>query len=349
MAAIYLSPKDRLAFFIDLGTMLRAGIPIMEAVEALQEDAKGEIKKALKKMHAALVNGQPLSEVMRQMPQAFDPVTVNLLQAAEESGALEIALQDLAVSTQKEIDFSDEIRASMIYPIFVMALFSGIVVLMLTFVIPRIAKVFVGLRVKIPPVTELMINTSGYFNQNWRLVVAVAFVLLAAGAVIVKVKKRAIIRALLALPGLKTLGRNIDFARFTRSLGLLLKAGVPVNEALTLSQRVVQKHEIDKLIVDMRKQVDLGKPISVSLRSARHGIVPPMMVRATETAESAGTLETTMHDLSEYFERQVTRSLKTITALTEPILLVVVGVMVGALMITIIAPIYNMISQISPN
>lgn len=348
MSAIYLTAKDRLALYTDLSTMLRAGIPIFEAVESLQEDAKGQMKKALQRIHAALVNGEPLSHALETMPQSFDPISVNLIRAAEEGGALETTLQNLAQSTQKDIAFSDELRTSMIYPIFVMVLFGGIVVLMLTFVIPRIAKVFVGLRVHIPAVTQFMIDASGFFQANWRYVVAGIFVVLAGGAVLFKMQKRAMIRGLLAFPGLRRLGRNIDLSRFTRSFGLLLHAGVPVDQALSLSRGVVQKKEMITLVDAMSKQVDAGKPISASLRPAK-GLVPPIMIRSTETAERSGTLEQTMQDMAAYFEREVSNRLKAITTLLEPILLVVVGLMVGTLMITIIAPIYNLITQIRPN
>jgi len=348
MGAIYLTGKDRMGLYTDLGTMLRAGIPIMEAIESLQEDAKGQLKKALDVMHKALVNGEPLSTALSNMPQSFDPISINLIRAAEEGGALETTLQNLAESTQKDLAFSDELRTSMIYPVFVMVLFGGIVVLMLTFVIPRIAKVFLNLRVHIPAVTTFMIHASQYFQANWRYIAIGLFVAIAGFVVLFKMQKRAIIRGFLALPGLRRLGRNIDLSRFTRSLGLLLHAGVPVDEALTLSRGVVQKAEMVRLVDAMKRQVDAGKPLSGSLRAAK-GLVPPIMIRSTETAEKSGTLEITMQDLAAYFEREVSQRLKAITTLLEPILLVVVGLMVGTLMITIIAPIYNLITQIRPS
>lgn len=348
MGAIYLTGKERLALFTDLGTMLRAGIPILEAVESLQEDAHGQMKKALKLVHDALINGRPLSLALEGMPQSFDAITVNLIRAAEEGGALETTLQDLAASTQKELAFSDELRNSMIYPVFVMVLFGGIIALMLTFVIPRIAKVFLGLRVHIPAATSFMIDVSQYFQANWRFVIVAVFVLVAAGAVLFKMQKRALIRMLLAMPGLRRLGRNIDLARLTRSLGLLLHAGVPIDEALSLSRGVVQKAEMVRMVDSLKRQIDAGRPLSGTFRASK-GLVPPIMVRSVETAEKSGTLELTMQDLSGYFEREVSQRLKAITTLLEPILLVVVGLMVGALMVTIIAPIYNLITQIRPS
>ena len=344
---IRLKGKERLSLFSDLSTMLSAGIPILEAVVSLEEDATGNMKKVLDVLHNNLTNGEPLSKGLERMPRAFDPISVNLIRAAEAGGTLEETLHDIVSTTKKELAFSDQLRNTMIYPLFVMGVFMAIVVLMLTFVIPRVAKVFTTMRVHMPFVTKAMIATSNTFMQHW-IIITIAFVALTIFiAGFIKVNSRAIARVLLNLPGLRELGTNIDLTRFTRSLGLLMHAGVPVIEALTLSQKVVRKKQLIELIDHMKINVENGKPMSTGMR-AKKGVVPPIMSRSIETAEESGTLEKTMQNLTEYFDEQVAGSIKVVSSLVEPILLVMVGLMVGALMITIIAPIYNLISQINP-
>jgi len=284
---------------------------------------------------------------MERLQHSFDPITINLIRAAETGGTLEATLKDIVTTTRKEIAFSDNIRTTMIYPAFVMVVFSGIVVLMLTFVIPRVAKVFNTMRVHMPPVTRAMIAASNFFVHNWLFITIGLVVFIIAFSVFVTVNKRAIVRSILRLPGLKTLGRNIDLTRLTRSFGLLLHAGVPLDEALILTKRVIQNKQILKVLDQMSTNLEAGKPLSEGLRNAK-GVIPPMMSRSIETAEVSGTLEQTMQNLAEYFDEQVSASLKIISSLMEPILLVIVGLMVGALMITIIAPIYNLISQVNP-
>jgi type II secretory pathway component PulF len=344
---VRLKGRERLSLFSDLSTMLTAGIPILEAVVSLEEDASGNMKKVLAILHATLNNGEPLSKAMERLPKCFDPISINLIRAAEAGGTLEETLHDIVQTTKKELAFSEQLRNTMIYPLFVMGVFMAIVVLMLTFVIPRVAKVFTAMHVHMPLVTKVMIATSNTFVHHWLIITIGFFALLIFVAGFIAANSRAIARVLLSLPGLKVLGTNIDLTRFTRSFGLLMHAGVPVIEALTLSQKVVRKKNIIKLVEEMKANVENGKPISTGLRRTK-GVIPPIMSRSIETAEESGTLEQTMQNLTEYFDEQVAGSIKVISSLVEPILLVLVGGMVGVLMITIIAPIYNLISQINP-
>jgi len=344
---VRLKPRERLSLFSDLATMLKAGISILDAVQSLESDAKGNMRKVLHVLRATLNNGEPLSRAMVRLPQAFDPITVNLIQAAEAGGTLETTLHDIVLTTKKDLAFSDQLRNTMIYPAFVMVIFGAIVILMLTFVIPRVAKVFSTMHVHIPWLTRTMFAASAYFMKHW-IFIAIGIVLaIPLFVLLVRSQRKRIIRGVLSLPVLKVLGSNIDYTRFCRSFGLLMHAGVPLLDALDLSERVVQKKDILAVVRRMKVNVEAGKPMSESLRNTK-GVAPPIMARSIETAETSGTLDDTLQNLTEYFDDQVSESLKVIGSLVDPVLLIVVGVMVGTLMITIIAPIYNLISQISP-
>ncbi len=341
-----LSSKERLAIFSDLSTMLTAGIPILEAVQSLEADAKGAPEKVLNHIRTSLTNGTPLSKSMERMPKAFDPITVNLIRSAEAGGTLEQTLKDIVIATRKEIAFNDQIRNTMIYPVFVMVLFLGIVILMLTFVIPRVSQVFRSLNVHEPLITKILIQVSHFFNKYWFAIIITSVIIAVLSSVLISSNRALLIRSILGLPMFKTLGTNIDLARFTRSFGLLMSAGVPILEALRLSERVVQKPAIIKVIQSMQRDVSAGKSITVSMRKDKT-IIPTIMWRSLKTAESSGTLDTTLQNLTEHFDNRVSESLKVLSSLLEPILIVFVGCMVGFLMIAIIAPIYNLISQIN--
>lgn len=346
ISKLRLSSKERLSIFTDLSTMLTAGIPILEAIESLVPDAKGHVKKVLIVLKNSLYNGEPLSRSLAKMPKAFDPVSVNLVRSAEAGGTLETTLHDIVQATKKETAFSDQLRATMIYPLFVMVIFLGIVILMLTFVIPRVAKVFSSLKVNMPWITKDMIKMSTVFMAHWIIIIVCLFIGVVLISVLIRTHKRVIFRLLLSLPMLKQLGINIDLTRFTRSFGLLMRAGVPIVEALELSEHVVQKKAIIEVIHQMRIDIAAGRPLATSLRKPK-SIIPPIMSRSIKTAETSGTLNQTLQNLTEYFDDQVTESLKIVSSLIEPVLIILVGIMVGGLMIAIIAPIYNMISQIN--
>lgn len=351
---IRIADKDKLAFIGNLATMLGAGIPILEAIDSLQAESTGSSRRFLGLMHDMLSDGRPLSEAFAAAPQAFDPVTVNLIKAGEEAGTLEASLRDIARNIKRETAFRDHLRSSLTYPAFVMATFAGVLLLILTFVVPRLSKVFSGLRVELPAATRLLIQVSDLLLAHYLLIIG-----LLAGTVVLVValyraKRRAVINALLSLPMLRKLGLQIDLTRFTHSLGTLLRAGVPIVDALELSEDVTTKPAVRAMVRDCRRLVTAGQPLSEGMRLHKAGagglghggVVPAMMIQIVEAAEASGTVDTTMQELSRHFETQVRQSLKTFATLIEPVALVVVGVLVGGMMLAVIAPIYGLINQI---
>ncbi|HSE29244.1 MAG TPA: type II secretion system F family protein [Candidatus Saccharimonadales bacterium] len=340
-----LRARDRLNLITNLATMLSAGIPILEAVDTLLVESKGSSKEVLTLIRKGLEQGKPISESMKAAPLAFDPVTVNIVRASEEAGTLDQALTDLQATIKKDIDFTDRLKASLIYPVFVIGVFLGVLILILTFVIPRVSKVFDGLRITLPPTTKALIGLSEFVLANY-IFIFIAIALIGVGIfMLIRFKRRQVVNVLLSLPFLDNLGRQIDLARFTRTLKLQLKAGLPLSEALELSRGVVSKKEIESAIISMKRAVDNGEPISEGLKHYKK-VVPSVMIRILQTAEKSGTLEKTMQDLADYFDEQVTRTLKNVSELIEPVLIVVIGLLIGGMMLSIIAPIYGLISQL---
>jgi type IV pilus assembly protein PilC len=341
-----LQRKDKLTLISNLATMMAAGIPILEAVDGLLEENKGAMRKVLKVLRDSLYEGHPLSHGMEKIPSVFDPITVNLVRAGEEAGTLETVLKDLTKSIRKEMAFSDRLKASLTYPMFVLFIFVAVLTFILAFVIPRLAKVFSGFRGELPAATKFLMDVSDILLSYYPFLLAGAVALIVLLVSLYRTRRRAVINAFLSLPGLRQLGREIDLANFTRSMSLLLGAGVPVAEALRFSEAVVSKKEVVTLIQRLEKDVTAGHRLSVGLR-ASHKVAPSMMIRIIETAEVSGALEAAMQDLAAYFETQVNRTLKTLATLLEPVMLVVMGLMVGGMMLAVIAPMYNLITQLN--
>ncbi|HJQ08392.1 MAG TPA: type II secretion system F family protein [Candidatus Saccharimonadales bacterium] len=341
-----LPAKDKLALVSNLGTMLGAGIPILEAVEALIEESKGGMRKVLFVLRDSLNEGHPLSHGLEKVPDIFDPVTINLIKAAEESGTLEKTLKDLEKSIKKQMAFNDKLKASLTYPAFVVVIFLVVISFILAFVIPRIAKTFSTIKGDLPAPTKFLLNASDLLLHYWMYILLGAVVLVIGAVWLFRAKRRVMVNMLLNAPGLRRLGQQIDLANFSRSMALLLSAGIPVAEALQFSEAVVVKKEMMLVIKRLKQDVNAGHPMSEGLR-AHKGVIPQIMVRIIETAERSGTLEATMHELAEYFEMQVNRTLKTLATLLEPIMLVFMGLLVGGMMLAVIAPIYGLISDLN--
>jgi len=346
LTRIRLHSKEQLLLFTDLSTMLEAGIPLLETVESLEADAKGSLKKVLGEIRASLMNGETLSHAMERFPKSLDPITINLMRAAEAGGTLEETLRDIVKTIKKEVAFTGSLKVAMIYPAFVMLIFSGIIIMMLTFVVPRVSEVFRTLRTPVPWTTRHLIEASTFFMHNWPFIIAGIIVFIVLCGLLVRAYKRAVVQALLSMPGLRALGTNIDLARLTRTLALLLRAGVPLDETLLLAEHAVRKKKVAAVIHAMQRNMEAGRPLAHGLRKVRDGGIPAIFSRSLETAERTGTLEQTLQNLSKHFDAQVGESLKAISSLIEPLMIVVVGGLVGGLIITVMAPIYSVTSHL---
>lgn len=343
--SISLSNSEKISFLSNLSTMLAAGISILEAIDALLEDSKGKNKKFLEVIREDIVQGNHLYFSFTKFPHIFDDITVNLVKAAEEAGTLEITLKDLRISIQKEMEFADRVKQAMIYPVLIGIVFLGVLLLILIVVIPKISAVFLRLNIELPLPTKILIYSSNFLLKNTLSVILIIVTSLAGITIIFKRNKSAIITPFYSLPFISTLIKEIDLTRFTRSMALLLHAGVPILSCLELTKNVVINHEMAKIISKSREMVSTGKKLSESFKQSK-GTIPSIMVKLMEVGEKSGALEKAMQDISEYLEYQVSNSLRTLTALLEPVMLLIVGIMVGGMMLAIIAPIYGLIGQV---
>lgn len=346
ISKISLSGNDKIALISNLATMLAAGIPILEAVDSLLEDAKKNQKKVLETLRADLVQGRPVHVAFAKFPKIFDRVTINIIKASEEAGTLDETLNDLKDTIRKDMEFNDQVRSAFIYPLFIIVIFSGVILMILTVVIPKIAVVFTSLKAKLPLPTVILIAVSNALLQYPVFVIGGILAFFGILYLLFKTQRELFVHMFLSLPVIRNVAKEIDLTRFSRSLYLLLNAGIPITNALTLSQEVVMKKEIAEAIGHARDSVVSGNKLSTGLKDGKT-IFPSMMIKITEAGEKTGSLDKSMKDVSEYLDYQVNKSLKTLTTLLEPLMIVLVGGLVGGIMLAIIAPIYGLISQVS--
>ncbi len=343
--SLRLSTAEKLGLISNLATMLSAGIPILEVVDSLLEDAKGSQKKLLESLKADLSQGSHVSDAFSRFPKIFDKITVNLIKASEEAGTLDVTLTDLKASIKKDAEFMDKIKGALTYPVLIFFVFAGVLVMILVVVVPKISGVFLRLNVALPLPTQILIGMSQVLTK-YTIFVVIGIALLIAGVFFLyREKKRAFLHLLFMLPLVSTLAKQIDLTRFSRSLFLLLNAGIPIAAALELAQEVVVKREVSEAIAHCKEVVLGGSELSDGLKFAKN-IFPNIMIKITEAGEKSGSLDKSMQDVSEYLDYQVEKTLKTLTTLLEPLMLIFVGVLVGGMMLAIIAPIYGLIGQV---
>jgi type II secretory pathway component PulF len=342
---ISLPAKEKLALLSNLSTMIAAGIPILDSVESLLEDSKGNQRKFLLVLKDDLNQGQHLYATFEKFPRIFDKVAVNIVKASEEAGTLDIALNDVKEGIVKDMEFSDKIRSALMYPVFIMFVFLGVMLMILVVVVPKISSVFSRLSVELPLPTKIMIWMSNTLINYTFPVILGTMIVIALIVLLYKKQRHVFISLIFKMPLISGLVKKIDLTRFSHSLHLLLNAGIPITSALELTEQVVLNKDIKRAIRRTRDLVSSGKKLSEGFKEAKT-IFPGIMIRVTEAGEKTGSLEKAMKDTSEYLDSEVTSALKTATALLEPIMLVVVGVMIGGMMLAIIAPIYSLIGSV---
>lgn len=342
---ITLSGNDKITMVSNMYTMLSSGIPILETVDSLLQDSKGNQRKLLQTLKEDLGQGQHVYFTFAKFPKVFDKVTMNIVKASEEAGTLDVTLKDLTQSIRREMEFNDKIKSALIYPSFIMVVFVGVFLVILTVVVPKIGSVFSKLNVDLPLPTKIMIFLSDAL-LTYPLQIFAVFALIIFGVSYgFKRYRRLFINVLISMPLISKMAQEIDLTRATRSLYLLLTAGIPITTALELTEDVVTKNDIHKAIVHAKTVVFAGKKLSEGLRDNKR-VIPPMMIKIIEAGERSGSLDKALQEISDYLDYTVTNTLKTVTALIEPLLLVMVGVAVGGMMLAIIAPIYGVIGNL---
>lgn len=342
---ITLPLNEKIGLISNLSTMLSAGISIIEAVDSILEDAKGNQKKLLQALHDDLTQGKQIHLSLAQFPNVFDKVTINLIKAAEEAGTLDSTLKDLKENIKRETEFNDKIKSALTYPAVIFVVFIGVFLTILIVVIPKISTVFSRLRVPLPLPTKIMIWISDLVTKHTLAIVIAVIVGIAVLIFLFKTQRRLFIAVLIRLPLVSNLVKEIDITRLTRNLHYLLDAGIPITSALELTEEVVIRHDVARLIRSSREMVSSGKRLSEGLKTSKN-IMPSIVIKLVEAGEKSGTLDKSLADIAEYLDYQVTNTLRTLTALLEPIMLVVVGILIGGMMLAIIGPIYGLIGQV---
>ncbi len=344
--AVRLSNANKLNLISNLATMLQAGIPLMESIDTLLEEVKGDQKKVLTVLKEDINQGKKISQSFARFPDAFDPVTIHLIGAAEESGTLDTTLKDLIVTIKKDMEFNDKVKSAMIYPSFVFCVFVAVVLVILIFVVPRIGDVFLNMHVVLPLPTLVLIWTSRFLLSHVLQVVLGTLAIGASIFFIYRAKKKFFMNLLFSLPGFSDLAKEIDLTRFTRSFGLLLVSGIPISNALELSGEVITRRDLHQMVQDAKATVASGKKLSDTFKAYKSKL-PGMMIRITQAGEKSGALAKSMQDVSEYFDDSVSKKIKTFVTLLEPAMLLLIGVAVGGMLMAVIAPIYSLIGSIN--
>lgn len=342
-----LKSTDIIFMVRNLATAIKAGLSITEALEILITDAKdGIVKEILTSARTQVRAGRPLSEAFAQYKKYFPPVFIGLLKAGEVASQLDKALEELSDHLIKEYDLVKKIKSAMVYPGLLLASSFGVIIFLLTFVLPRLAKSFALSGTELPLVTRVLLATSNFLTDNFLIFLTVLIASIAGIIYLSKIPKGKIVIAtmLFKTPVVSDLLKRIALVRFTRTLGSLLAGASPVLDALKTSSEAVGNIFYKKAIEEVIEKVRSGVPLSKALQ-AYPELFPTLLVSLIAVGEKTGNIEYVLATFAGFYDQEVQNKLKDLTTLFEPILLITMGLIIGTIAIAVLLPIYSLVGQ----
>jgi type IV pilus assembly protein PilC len=339
--------KDLAVFSRQFATMVNSGLPILRALAILAEQSESkELQKILTQVRLDVEQGSSLSGAMSKHPKAFSDLYVAMIRSGETGGVLDNVLLRLADNIEGDVELRRKIKSAMTYPIVVVVMVGGILAAMLLFVVPQFESIYSTLGGSLPLPTRILLAVSQALTGFWWLfllaVVGVWFGFrrykkTASGRLVVDATK-------IKMPVFGPLFHKTALARFSSTLGMLLRSGVPILQALDIVTDTVNNKVISKAVGDVQGSVREGESIAKPL--SKHAVFPPMVVQMLAVGEETGAVDTMLDKVSDFYNSEVTAAVDALTSLIEPLLIAVVGGAVGAAVIALYMPMFNVINLI---
>jgi type IV pilus assembly protein PilC len=345
-----LTDKDLVVFTRQFGTMINAGLPLVQCLEILSTQSENKVlRETVGEVKGQVEAGSTFSDALRRHPKVFDDLYVNMVNAGEVGGLLDTILTRLAKHIEKAMKLKGAIKSAMIYPSAILGVAAIVIAVLMIWVIPIFAKMFdelSGGKMGLPGPTQFVINVSTAFQSYWYMGVGL---IVAASFGIKKYyatpKGRMVIdKFLLKTPVFGDLIRKASVAKFTRTLGTLLSSGVPLLDGLTICAKTSGNKVIEEALVNARVSISGGKTIAEPLTQSQ--VFPKMVTHMIAVGESTGALDAMLGKIADFYEDEVDQAVASLTSLLEPAMMVFLGVVIGFIVIAMYLPIFKMASAI---
>jgi type IV pilus assembly protein PilC len=338
--------SEKVVFMRQLATMLSAGVSINDSLEILKQQIDNPaFKSAINDVAKKVVEGMPLSKALEKQEGVFDDITISLIKAGEESGRLEEIFLKLADELEKKQDFQAKVRSAMIYPIIMVILIIGVVVLMMVFIVPEMKKMFADFGKgpeDLPMQTKVVVAISEFMLANAIILVILLVGLIVGGKYFYDspTGKKFVDKNLLKIPIWGNFITKVQVADFTRTMTLLVKSGLDIVDVLDLTSNVLSNYWFKKSVLKANEQVKKGVPLALPI--SRSEYFPPLVSRMIAVGEETGKLEVVLSKLSGYYNREVKQMTENLSTMIEPIMLIVMGGIVAFIAFAVYGPMFQM-------
>ncbi|OIP97851.1 MAG: pilus assembly protein PilC [Syntrophobacteraceae bacterium CG2_30_61_12] len=335
--------RDLVIFVRQLATMIDAGVPIVQCLEVLREQSENKtFKVVLKDVTKEVEAGATLHESLEKHPKVFDNLFCNLTAAGEAGGILDVILNRLANYIEKTAKLKKRIRGAMTYPGVVVSVAISVVIVILLYVIPVFAGLFKDAGAPLPPLTMVVISLSDFVKNFFHWIVLSVILLVFLGRWIRRTEQGRYQsdRLLLRLPVFGILLRKVAVARFSRTLGTMLASGIPILDALNIVAATAGNKVVEKAIRSARVSIAQGNSIAEPLLATK--VFPLMVVHMISVGENSGALDAMLEKVADFYDEEVDVAVDSMTSLLEPMLIVFLGVTIGALLVAMYLPIFQL-------
>ncbi|WHZ17748.1 MAG: Type IV fimbrial assembly protein PilC [Nitrospira sp.] len=345
-----LTDKDLVVFTRQFGTMINAGLPLIQCLDILSTQSENKVlRETVGDVKNSVEAGSTFSDALKKHPKVFDDLYVNMIHAGEVGGLLDTILTRLAKHIEKAMKLKGQIKSAMVYPSAIVGVAVIVISVLMVWVIPIFAKMFAemsGGKIGLPGPTQLVIDISNFFQSYWYFMGgALIGTIYAIKRYYGTVNGRVVIdRLLLKIPVVGDLIRKASVAKFTRTLGTLITSGVPLLEGLSICAKTSGNKVIEEALMNARVSISGGKTISEPL--AKGNVFPKMVTHMIAVGESTGALDAMLGKIADFYEDEVDQAVAALTSLLEPIMMVVLGTIIGFIVIAMYLPIFTMAQAI---
>lgn len=336
-------PKELVLFSRQLSTLVSAGVPLVQGLTILEDQVESKVFKTI--VHAIredIESGLSITDALRKHPQPFEELYVSMVKAGEVGGILDVILERLSGYLEASEALKSKVKGAMMYPIIVTLIASLVTFFLMVFVIPTFTKIFAGFGADLPPMTKFLIIVSDFLKNYWYIALGIPIALLFALKQYreTEIGRKNVDSVILKIPIFGMILKKVAVAKFTRTFGTLIKSGVPILQALETVAKTSGNRVIEIAIMSAREAVKEGERIAVPLRKAN--IFPPMVVQMVAIGEETGNLDAMLSKIADFYDQEVDVAVKALTSMIEPIVIVVMGAVIGFIVIAMFMPMFEL-------
>ena len=339
--------REVVVFTRQFATMINAGLPLVQSLAILADQTENKaFRKVIAQVQGDVESGQSFADALRRHPRVFSELYVNMVAAGESGGILDTILNRLAVFLEKSDALKRKVRGAMIYPAVMLVVVIASTSILLWKVVPIFATIFSDAGLALPLPTRIVMALSGFLQQwfLWMLLAAIAAVFGLRAYYRTPPGKLAVDRAMLHIPGLGGLIRKSAVSRFTRTLGTLVSSGVSILDGLEITARTAGNRVIHDAVMTSRASIAGGETISGPLRAS--GVFPPMVVQMINVGEHTGGLDQMLSKIADFYDDEVDVAVSSLTSIIEPVMIVVMGILIGGMVVAMYMPMFDLISTV---